>query len=282
ELSERSLWEDIKITDKLESLEKDNNGIKNLDTKNIDVVIVFQNVGKQDFETNKGEVLNLKSLYVESKPESSNTKLNSSVIGSEVVEVSQVKFDSISTDTMSITEKNELKDNVIADDVKIEVDLKPAHPSFSKVTLDDGNTKSVMVDVPLKDRKLSLDPSSGVDSMEEHVLETKQINSKFTSQHIGYVNEKTQVPPFKEGEPLDVMANDTHAPKNDESAKDTSDYAAVSTKRKLNDNVCLDLAPIPSAVLTDQHICMIHLEIMKSNITCQCYSYSGEGNCRRA
>nr|GEZ33228.1 apoptotic chromatin condensation inducer in the nucleus-like isoform X1 [Tanacetum cinerariifolium] len=79
----------------------------------------------------------------------------------EVVEVSQVKFYSISTDTMSITEMNELKDNVIADDVKIEVDLKPAHPSFSKVTIDDGNTKSVVADAPLKDR---------VTTKEKHVV----------------------------------------------------------------------------------------------------------------
>nr|GEY49565.1 putative RNA-directed DNA polymerase [Tanacetum cinerariifolium] len=161
----------------------------------------FKEVGKHDFETNKGEVLNLLPLYEESKPESPNTKPNSSVIGSEVVEVSQVKSDSISIDTMSITEKNELKDNVIADDVKIEVDLKPAHPAFSK--------------------KLNLDPSSGDDSLEEDVLETKKIDLKLSSQHIGDVNEKTEVPPFKEGEPLDVMANDTHAAKNDGSAKDT-------------------------------------------------------------
>nr|GEZ08545.1 hypothetical protein [Tanacetum cinerariifolium] len=127
--------------------------------------------------------------YEESKPESPNTKPNSSVIGSEVVEVSQVKSDSNSTDTI----------------------------------IDAGSLE-----------KINLDPSFGDDSMEEDVLETKQIDSKFSSQHVGYVNEKTQVPPFKEGEPLDVMANDTHDAKNDESAKDTSDYAVVSTKRKLN------------------------------------------------
>nr|GEW61577.1 hypothetical protein [Tanacetum cinerariifolium] len=200
----------------------------------MDVVIVFQEVGKQDFETNKGGVLNLQSPYEESKPESPNTKPNSSVIGNEVVEVSQVKSDSISTDTMSITEKNELKDNVIADDVKIEVDLKPAHPAFSKVTLDDGNTELVVANAPLKDKKLNLDPSSSDDSIEEDVLKTKQIDSKFSSQHIRDVNEKTQVPPFKKCEPLDVMANDTHDAQNDESAKDTSDYAVMSTKRKLN------------------------------------------------
>nr|GEW13498.1 Ty3/gypsy retrotransposon protein [Tanacetum cinerariifolium] len=222
--------------------------------------IISRGGKKQDFETNKGEVLNLQSPYEESKPESPNTKPNSSVSGSEFVEASQVKSDSISTDTMSITEKNELKDNVIADDVKIKVDLKPAHPSFSKVTFDDGNTESVVADGPLKDKKLNLDPSSGDDSMEEDVLETKQIDLKFGSQHIGDVNEKTQVPPFKEGETLDVMANDTHSAKNDESAKETSDYAVVSTKRKLNDNVCLDLVPIRSVVLTDQHILRLDIQ----------------------
>ncbi|GJV21272.1 ty3-gypsy retrotransposon protein, partial [Tanacetum coccineum] len=65
-------------------------------------------------------------------------------------------------------------------------------------------------------KKLNLDPSSGDDSMEEDVLETKQIDSECSSQHIGDINEKTQVPPFKEGEPLDAMA--ALAAKNDETA----------------------------------------------------------------
>ncbi|GJS33688.1 apoptotic chromatin condensation inducer in the nucleus-like protein isoform X1 [Tanacetum coccineum] len=65
-------------------------------------------------------------------------------------------------------------------------------------------------------KKLNLDPSSGDDSMEEDVLETKQIDSECSSQHIGDINEKTQLPPFKEGEPLDAMA--APAAKNDETA----------------------------------------------------------------
>ena len=82
-----------------------------------------------------------------------NAKPNSSNIGSQVVQVSQVKSDSIYIDCVSITEKNELKDNVIADDVKIELDVKPemgVQPSFSKVTLDDANTHSVVADAPYK------------------------------------------------------------------------------------------------------------------------------------
>ncbi|GKB35081.1 apoptotic chromatin condensation inducer in the nucleus-like protein isoform X1 [Tanacetum coccineum] len=127
-------------------------GIQNLDNENRDVVIVPQEVGKHDFETNKGEVLNFQPPHADSKPESPNTKPNSSVIGSQVVEVGQVNYDSIYINTVSITEKNELKDDVIADDVKIEVDLKPAQPSFSKVTLDDGNTESVVAVAPLEDK----------------------------------------------------------------------------------------------------------------------------------
>ncbi|GJV21277.1 hypothetical protein Tco_1370297 [Tanacetum coccineum] len=46
---------------------------------------------------------------------------------------------------------NLIKIQPVADDVKIEVDLKPAQPSFSKVTLDDGNTKSIVADAPLED-----------------------------------------------------------------------------------------------------------------------------------
>ena len=45
------------------------------------------------------------------------------------------------------TEKNELKDNVIADDVKTELDVKPeiaVQPSFSKVALGDATIDSVV------------------------------------------------------------------------------------------------------------------------------------------
>ena len=40
--------------------------------------------------------------------------------------------------------------------------------------------------------KLNLDRSSGDDSMEDDVSETKQIDSKFSSQDIGDINEKMQ------------------------------------------------------------------------------------------
>ncbi|KAL4582921.1 hypothetical protein LXL04_007482 [Taraxacum kok-saghyz] len=146
-------------------------------------------------------------------------------IGSQVVEVSQVKSDSISI--VSITEKNdELKDNVIADDVdvKLELDLKqPSVVDVGKsepvVVVDDkdskiAETKNDILDVASPE-KLNLDD----DSMEEDTLESKQIDSNFTSQDI---TQKTQ-PPV-----LDVMVDD----KNTEIIKEKTDPAVLSTKRK--------------------------------------------------
>ncbi|KAI3669356.1 hypothetical protein L6452_40589 [Arctium lappa] len=219
---------------------------------------------------NEGEVSNLQPEDRESKPESQSpkeeVKPNLSHIGGQVVEVSQVKSDSISIDTMSITEKNELKDNLIADDVKLELDVKPemVQPSFSKVVLDGAKTESVVVDEPHEDKftteekdvnnaesinickkndnedvgspeKLNLDRSSGDDSMEEDALESKQIDSKFNSQDLGDISKKTELSLIKEDEPVDVMVEDTPAVKNTESTKDNSDPSVAPTKRKLHD-----------------------------------------------
>ncbi|XP_071732297.1 uncharacterized protein [Rutidosis leptorrhynchoides] len=176
-------------------------------------------------EMNKEEVSNLQQQDVESKP--------SSNIGNQVVEVSQVKSETISIDTsMSITEKNELNDNVIADDMKLEVDVKPA-------------TESVVVDEPHENKvtteeeydigdvgspeKLNLDRSSGDDSLEEDTLESKQVDS------IGDTSEKSEVPIVTENQPLDMMVEDVPAAKNTESIDDRSDPAPAATKRRLHD-----------------------------------------------
>ncbi|KAJ9561633.1 hypothetical protein OSB04_006793 [Centaurea solstitialis] len=213
---------------------------------------------------NEGKVPNLQPNDGESKLESRSpkeeAKPNSSHIGDQVDEVSQVKSDSISIDTMSITtEKNELKDNVIiTDDVKLELDVKPEMvqpPSSSKLVLDGAKTESVVSDeekdvknaesvnickkIDSEDvgspEKLNLDRSSGDDSMEEDALESKQIDSKFNSEDIGDVSKKTELALVKENEPVDAMVEDTPAAKNTESIKENSDPSAVPTKRKLHD-----------------------------------------------
>ncbi|KAF5765695.1 putative transcription regulator SAP family [Helianthus annuus] len=238
-----------KMAEKLdvnESLEKDNttenlddenndkvDGLQSLDTKLDHGTISTSTEGVQVVEkvsmeasvtvtdTNKIEV---HAEDGESKPDVTP----SSDVGSRVVEVSEVKSDSISIDTMSGTEKIELKDNVIAadGDVKVELDVKP-EMSFGKVVSDDGKTESVVVnavvptdkkDVSIAEsgdvgspEKLNLDRSSGDDSMEEDALESKQI------------------------EPVDVMVEDTPAAKITECTKENSDPAVRPIKRKLHD-----------------------------------------------
>lgn len=66
------------------------------------------------------------------------------ISGKQVDEVSKIQPDSISIDTDSITEKNELKDNVITDDVKLEVDGKSemVQSSSANMVLDDSKSES--------------------------------------------------------------------------------------------------------------------------------------------
>lgn len=182
-------------------------------------VMVSQELGKQELqkdEINKEDVSNTQESKASSSPKK-EAEPNSSEFGSQVVEVSQVKSDSISI--VSITE---LKDNVIADDVKLELDVTKTEPIQEKDVHKIAETESIniskkndsLVDVGSPE-KLNLDD----DSMEEDALEnnSKQNDSNFS--------EKTEVPL------VDVMIEDT----NTESSKEKSDPAVVFTKRKQYD-----------------------------------------------
>ncbi|XP_041008063.1 apoptotic chromatin condensation inducer in the nucleus-like [Juglans microcarpa x Juglans regia] len=174
--------------------------------------------------------------------------LNSSTPDNQVSEVSpilgsQVKSDSISTDSVSINEKIELRDNVITDHVELELDIvKPemVEPSSSSVVPVGGESHPMDVGDPHENKssnggkddnnatnaeiskkidstdvgfseKLNLDRSSGDDSMEEDILETKPIDWKNNS-------EKVEKESDKRGE-------NENCP------------AASAEKRKLNDQV---------------------------------------------
>ncbi|XP_076919142.1 uncharacterized protein LOC143579843 [Bidens hawaiensis] len=140
-----------------------------------------------------------------------------------VIEVSQVKSDSISIDTVTVTEKIELKDSIIAaDDDKLEPDVKPDDVSVAESvnifkTNDCGDVGSP--------EKLNLDRSSGDESMEDDALESKQVDS---------ISEITEAPVVKDGEPVDVMVEDTPAAKITECSKDESDLPVRPIKRKLH------------------------------------------------
>ncbi|MED6179729.1 hypothetical protein PIB30_003528 [Stylosanthes scabra] len=155
-------------------------------------------------------------LECDTKPPSEDLVPNTSVPENQVSEVnpslgSQVKSDSISSDSVSINQKNELKDTIITDNVKLEQDIvRPEmveEPSSRKdepvydeshsmdvggllekkasveensnnVTTPDLNKTNSSDDVGYPE-KLNLDRSSGDDSMEEDLPENKQVDSKF-------------------------------------------------------------------------------------------------------
>ncbi|KAG6384419.1 hypothetical protein SASPL_155763 [Salvia splendens] len=167
----------------------------------------------------------------------------------------QVTSDSVSTESVSIIEKNELKIDVINDNVKLELDVKPgtvqqspnvavpdggeSHPMDVEEPLDKNNVKDGLdikdvkepldknddkVDLDIKDveelhdvksidsgdadppEKLSLDRSSGDDSMEEDIMESKQMDGKSDSFTENVENSGT--PSVKEEDHVDVVGHD--------------------------------------------------------------------------
>uniref|UniRef100_A0A7N0T7D2 SAP domain-containing protein n=1 Tax=Kalanchoe fedtschenkoi TaxID=63787 RepID=A0A7N0T7D2_KALFE len=151
-------------------------------------------------------------------------KNNAPVPANQVSEVSralglEVKSDSISSDSVSIIEKNELKDNIIADNVKLELNVEPemVKPSSMNVAPDAGGSHPMDVEDPLQKKifadekdgsasgvdksstdveypeKLNLDRSSGDDSMDEDVFDNKQVDMKNISDVYEDKNEQAEV-----------------------------------------------------------------------------------------
>ncbi|KAH6796666.1 SAP domain-containing protein [Perilla frutescens var. hirtella] len=167
----------------------------------------------------------------------------------------QVTSDSVSTESVSIIEKNELKIDVINDDVKLELDVKPetVQQSPSGAVPDGGESHPMDVEEPLDNKdfkdnldrkdaeeprdielhieatggskvenvdslksfdsedigppeKLSLDRSSGDDSMEDDVMESKQMDDK--SDSFTENVEKSGTPSVKEEDHVDVVGHD--------------------------------------------------------------------------
>ncbi|CAK7334511.1 unnamed protein product [Dovyalis caffra] len=207
------------------------------------------------------------------KPPDENVVPESSAPDNQVSEVSpnlgfQVKSDSISTDSVSINEKIELKDNIIADNVKLELDdVKPemVEPSSSNVVPVGGESHPMDVEEPPEKResveekddsngtnadmskkndsvdvgyseKLNLDRSSGDDSMEEDVLESKQIDSKYNSDEVGDGSEKkNEVSIVKEENLVDVAGKDLSIDQKEIRVENKICPVVPVEKRKLND-----------------------------------------------
>ncbi|TKY60324.1 Apoptotic chromatin condensation inducer [Spatholobus suberectus] len=162
-------------------------------------------------------------------------KPNSSLLENQVSEVnpslgSQVNSDSISSNSVSINQKNKLKDTIIADNVKLEQDI--VRPDMVKEPLSRNDVpiydESHSMDVgelhekkasfeenssnnrspdfnkinSSKDvgypEKLNLDRSSGDDSMEEDLPQSKQFDSKFNVNELRDKGEIVEVSIVKE------------------------------------------------------------------------------------
>ena len=209
-------------------------------------------------------------LECDTKPPSEDLMPNTSVPENQVSEVNpslgfQVKSDSISSDSVSINQKNELKDTIITDNVKLEQDIvRPEmveEPSSRKdvpvshsmdvggllekkasveensnnVTTPDLNKINSNDDVGYPE-KLNLDRSSGDDSMEEDLPESKHVDSKFDVDERDNV-ENIEVSIVKEESKTIVVKNDLSAGKSDTHQDIDISPVALAEKRKFNEQV---------------------------------------------
>ncbi|KAJ6305428.1 hypothetical protein OIU78_020883 [Salix suchowensis] len=211
-----------------------------------------------------------------SKPPEENVELEFSAPDNQVSEVNpnlgfQVKSDSISTDSVSINEKIELKDIIIADDVKLVLDdvkLEMVEPSSSNVVPVGGESHPMDIEEPQekspsvekKDdsngtnadlskkndsfdlgylEKLNLDRSSGDDSMEEDVLASKQIDSKYNTDEVGDKSKiKNEVPSVKEENLVNVTGKDLSTDQKEIRVENKICPVAPMEKRKLDGKIC--------------------------------------------
>ncbi|MQL96565.1 hypothetical protein Taro_029237 [Colocasia esculenta] len=200
-----------------------------------------------------------------------DTTFNPSEQEKQVSEVSpdlgfQVKCDSISTDSVTINEKIELKDNLNANNFHLELDVgKPevVQPSSTDVapvagdfnSLDndqepednqgsveeiDDVTNTASLDLSNKidnsnggsPEKLNLDRSSGDESMEEDVLETKQREPSNNSDEVGDTKDVRELHVVKEGSPVDAVVGGLSPDKKDIIAEEDKPVVPAE-KRKL-------------------------------------------------
>ncbi|XP_047324519.1 uncharacterized protein LOC124928037 [Impatiens glandulifera] len=198
-------------------------------------------------------------------------KLDSSQPSNQVSVVSPtlgftVKSNSVSSDIISTNEKNDLKDNIIADNVKLELDVKPemVQPSSSDFLSDGGSPHPMDVEKPLEikitidekdeekatneemstendadliaSERLNLDRSSGDDSMEDDALDNKQLDSvnAIAETIAGVEKPEASVPMVVEETevPVGIMKADSSVIKHEIHVEKKDAFSAPSAKRK--------------------------------------------------
>ncbi|KAJ8635492.1 hypothetical protein MRB53_009759 [Persea americana] len=180
-------------------------------------------------------------------------------------ETGNLMHGSISTDSVSINEKNELKDNLNANNLNLELEVvKPemVEPSSRDVAAIGGDlhslgdqepgenwgsmeeihdTNAATADLIKKNEstdagspeKLNLDPSKGDDSLEEDVLDSKQIDSNHNSDEVIDRNELMELPVVKEGS-VDVAMEVRPSPGKRVPDEENHNLEISSEKRKLD------------------------------------------------
>lgn len=206
-------------------------------------------------------------LDCDTKPLHEDPVLDSSVPENQVSEVnpslgSQVKSDSISSDSVSINQKNELKDTIINDNVKLEQDIvkpemveepssrndEPVYDELHSMDVGGLHEKKASVEENINivsspdlnktnssddvgyPEKLNLDRSSGDDSMEEDLPETKQIDSKFNVDELKV--ESIKEPIVKEESNTVVVGDGLSAVKMDTNQDPDTSPVTLAEKRK--------------------------------------------------
>ncbi|XP_058096671.1 uncharacterized protein LOC131242198 [Magnolia sinica] len=203
----------------------------------------------------------------DSKPQLEDIMLNASNPTNQVSEVGKVKCESISTGTVLINDKNELKDNLNADNFHSEIKFSKQEmvkPSSSNVPPLGGDLHSLDVqescqnkdcvegiddsDVAYLDpshknhnadggfpEKLNLDRSSGEDSMEEDIFESKQMDSNHNSNEAVDRNKVNESYVAKEGSPFDALVIGFSSEKKDVIAEKDNIQEISSEKRNFED-----------------------------------------------
>ncbi|KAL3637402.1 hypothetical protein CASFOL_018570 [Castilleja foliolosa] len=178
----------------------------------------------------------------------------------------QVTSDSVCTESLTIIEKKELNVAVITDNVQLEVDVKhkAQPPPSSAVPEEPLNKKDIQEPLEKKDieelldekvsvegmvdglqnidsedlipDKLNLDRSSGDDSMEVDIVESKPREFKSNSSKIGENVESSEKPTLKdEDHVVDVVSHDKPVETKSARAENESASSLAPVKRKFND-----------------------------------------------
>ncbi|KAJ9673756.1 hypothetical protein PVL29_023364 [Vitis rotundifolia] len=224
-------------------------------------------------EVKSAENDEIKTESENSKPPQMDAVPNVSGPNNQVYEVSpvlgfQVESESISSDSVSINEKNELKDNLNADNVNLELEVvktEMVQPSSQEVTPSGGNlhplddqkprenqdsveetdgNKSTHVDFCGKNDdagggspvKLNLDQHTANDLVDDGVLENKQIDSNHISNEVEDKIELTEMSFTKDKNPVRDVVLDLYPEEMETSAEKKNSITAPAEESNLQDD----------------------------------------------